>query len=137
MNVFTLPHPTTPDPRAEAGSVPALVAAGLARSGALRRAVATPAPSDALGHAVRAERLAEIYAREARWWGVLERHLYSPASTVPLVYGDAVIIARLALRDDARFWAETGADWRARAEQRPTSDAAGTLSNHADLGVVA
>jgi hypothetical protein len=54
-----------------------------------------------------------------------------------LVYGHAVIIARLALRDDARFWAETGADWRARAEQRPTSDAAGGLCNHADLGVVA
>lgn len=137
MNVFTLPHPATPDPRAEAGTVPALVSAGLARSAALRRAVATPVPSDALGHAVRAERLAEIYAREARWWAVLERHLYSPASTVPLVYGDAVIIARLALRDDARFWAETASDWWARAEQRPTSDAAGALCNHADLGVVA
>lgn len=86
---------------------------------------------------MRAERLAEIYAREARWWGVLERHIYSPASTVPLVYGDAVIIARLALRDDARFWAETASDWRARAERRPTSDAAGALCNHADLGVVA
>jgi hypothetical protein len=48
-----------------------------------------------------------------------------------------VIIARLALRDDARFWTETAADWRARAEHRPTSDAAGALSNHADLGVVA
>jgi hypothetical protein len=140
MNVFTLPQAPTCDPRTNAVSVPAIVAAGLARSAVLRRAVATPVPGDAFGHAVRAERLAEIYAREARWWAVLERHIYSPASTVPLIYGDAVIIARLALCDDARFWAETAADWRARAERRPTSDAAGALSNHADfddLGVVA
>jgi hypothetical protein len=137
MNVFTLPNAPTHDPRADAASVPAMVNAGLARSAARRRAVAEPLPGDALGHAIRAEQLAEIYAREARWWAVLERHLYSSASTVPLVYGDAVIIARLALRDDARFWTETAADWRARAEHRPTSDAAGALSNHADLGVVA
>ncbi len=38
-------------------------------------------------------------------------------------------------QDDARFWRETAADWQARAEHRPTSDAAGALSNWAELGV--
>ncbi|WP_297651268.1 hypothetical protein [Pseudonocardia sp.] len=40
-------------------------------------------------------------------------------------------------QDRARFWRDSAADWQARAERRPTSDAAGALSNWAELGVSA
>ena len=36
---------------------------------------------------------------------------------------------------DARFWRETAQDWQARVDHRPTSDAAGALSNWRELGV--
>ena len=38
-------------------------------------------------------------------------------------------------RDDARFWREAAQDWQARADRRPTSDAAGALSNHHELEI--
>ena len=45
-------------------------------------------------------------------------------------------IAHRKALDDARFWRDTAADWQARAaDNRPTSDAAGALSNWAGLGV--
>ena len=44
-------------------------------------------------------------------------------------------IAHRKAREDARFWQETAQDWQARAEHRLTSDAAGALSNWAELGV--
>ena len=38
-------------------------------------------------------------------------------------------------RDDARFWREAAQDWQARADRRPTSDAAGALSNCYELEI--
>ena len=62
---------------------------------------------------------------------------YRHGSAVPLVYGHAAQHCASKDRDSARFWRETAADWRARAERRPTSDAAGALSNHHELEVMA
>lgn len=86
--------------------------------------------------AQRAERLALISARRAGWWRVLARHCYRDRS-VDTVHGLAAVIACETERGRARFWRETARDWRARAEGRPTSDAAGALSNWHELGVSA
>jgi hypothetical protein len=128
------PYPPAfvPDHRAAPGSVPAIVDAAFYRIRVqLDAASDTPAVS-ALDRAARADRLAVLHDRSARWWRVLYRH--TPTG-VPFLYIAAVSRAEMHERDEARFWRETAADWRARAEQRPTSDAAGSLSNWAELGV--
>ena len=89
-------------------------------------------------HAVRAGRLAVLFDRRARWWDVLAGWTYRRADwSVPFVYAHAAQGCAAKDRDMARFWRETAADWRARAEHRPTSDAAGALSNWDELGVTA
>lgn len=85
----------------------------------------------------RSARLALICARIAGWWGVLARETYRQNGPHALVFGHAAVVAEHAERDHARFWRDSAADWRARAERRPTSDAAGALSNWAELGVSA
>jgi hypothetical protein len=75
-----------------------------------------------------------ICARRAAWWRLLSR-CTSSAGPVELIFGDAAIVACYAERDQARFWRDIAADWRARAEGRPTSDAAGALMNWHELGV--
>jgi hypothetical protein len=52
-----------------------------------------------------------------------------------VVFAVAAIEAAASARDDARFWRETAEDWQARADRRPTSDAAGALSNHHELEI--
>ncbi|OLT10143.1 hypothetical protein BJF78_29220 [Pseudonocardia sp. CNS-139] len=98
-------------------------------------ALALPYSTD-LERAVRAERLAMICAREAAWWGLLARWSYL-SGAVDAIHGRAALRARSKCRGDARFWRDLAADWRARAERRPTSDAAGALSNWRELGVTA
>lgn len=87
-------------------------------------------------HAARSRALAVIAARRAGWWSVLRRYVRSDL-TVPAVYAIAARAARDEQRDRARFWRDCAQDWQARAEQRPTSDAAGALSNWHELGVTA
>ena len=82
----------------------------------------------------RCARLALICARTAAWWRVLARETYRYPSPHSRLFGLAVISAEHTARDRAKFWRESAADWQARAEQRPTSDAAGALSNWAELG---
>ncbi|ODU07299.1 MAG: hypothetical protein ABS81_02045 [Pseudonocardia sp. SCN 72-86] len=96
-------------------------------------AVAFERPNSDLAHAVRAERLAMICARRAAWWQLLmaRRH----RSGLSMLFTRAVIHAANQEQDRARFWRDAAADWRARAERRPTSDAAGAMSNHHDLGI--
>ena len=120
------------------GYVPAIVAAALERWQAdYTRVAAMPHHTD-IEHALRAERLAVLADRRARWWGVLAGWVYSPtAGSVPTVFGAAADESACRERDNARFWREAAADWRARAEHRPTSDAAGALSNWDELGVTA
>jgi hypothetical protein len=121
---------------ASTGYVPAIVAAALGRHHVARsQAGALPTRTDT-DHAARAARLAVVSERSARWWDVLSRWVYSPAGyPIPLVFGAAVLAAAASERDDARFWREAAADWTARAIGEPTSDAAGALSNHHELGI--
>jgi hypothetical protein len=98
-------------------------------------AAAMPHRSDA-EHAARAARLALICARTAAWWGVLARETYRDPTAHDL-HGRAAVIAKHTEKDRARFWRDVAADWQARAEHRPTSDAAGALSNWHELGVTA
>ncbi|MBW0090621.1 hypothetical protein I4I73_17310 [Pseudonocardia sp. KRD-184] len=122
-----------PDRSAE---TPAHIVAALAdHDAAYRNAADLPHTTDA-ERATRADRLALVVARRAAWWGVLSTWTYLH-SDKGAVYGRAAMIARAAEWDRARFWRDTAADWRARAERRPTSDAAGALSNWHELGVSA
>ena len=125
----TRPGPST-------GYVPAVVGAALERwQTDYTRAAGMPHRTDT-EHAARAERLAVLADRAARWWDVLARWVSSPAGRpLPTVFGYAALGRAHSQRDSARFWRETAADWRARAEGRPTSDAAGALSNHQQLGI--
>lgn len=100
------------------------------------QAVSATRPTTDAGRAERAEQLAMICARTAGWWRVLTTGTRGD-STVHRVYRHAAIAAECQERDRARFWRDLAADWRARAEQRPTSDAAGALSNWHELGVSA
>jgi hypothetical protein len=128
------PH-TTLGTTTSSGSVPAIVSAALNRWWCdYRLAAAMPARTD-LDQAIRADRLAVLADRRARWWRVLANWTYSPAGTVPLVFGAAADMSADKDRDSARSWRETAADWRARADHEPTSDAAGALSNHHELGI--
>jgi len=100
-----------------------------------RQAVALPHGSD-LEHAVRAVALARACARRVAWWGVLVRVL-TFEHRGHSVHIRSAVLAECSERNDVRFWREASADWLARHEQYPTSDAAGALSNWADLGVTA
>ncbi len=144
MNTLTLycPDHSDEDPPAlrgpSSGYVPAIVEAALCRWNAqYDQARDLPKRTDA-EHATRAERLAVLCDRRARWWDVLAHWTYHGADpSPPVVFGHAAQGCASADRDTARFWRELAADWRARAEHRPTSDAAGALSNWHELGVTA
>lgn len=86
-------------------------------------------------HADRALALARVCARRAGWWRVLACWTYRGG--FHRLHGKAALLAGHKERERARFWRDIAADWRARADHRPTSDAAGALSNWAELGVTA
>jgi hypothetical protein len=99
-----------------------------------RRALYALPHSTDTEQAIRAERLAVVWARIAGVWRLIAAYAITDP-TVPWVFRHAAVIAGCEARDDARFWRDLASDWRARAERRPTSDAAGALSNWAELGV--
>jgi hypothetical protein len=78
--------------------------------------------------------MALLCARRAGWWRVLLTDHRRTRALLP-VHERATRTAHRKAREDFRFWRDTAADWQARAEQRPTSDAAGALSNWSELGV--
>lgn len=86
-------------------------------------------------HADRALRIARVCARRGAWWKVLARWTYRAG--FHRLHGKAALTAGHKEQERARFWRDTAAEWRARANHRPTSDAAGALSNWAELGVSA
>ncbi|MFC4945668.1 hypothetical protein [Pseudonocardia sp. GCM10023141] len=100
-----------------------------------RAALAMPHTCE-IEHAFRAERLALIHARRAGWWIVLAR-LTRRAGSPYRIYRTTALMAAVQDRGSARFWRDASADWFARFEDRPTSDAAGALSNWHELGVTA
>ncbi|PKB32450.1 hypothetical protein [Pseudonocardia alni] len=110
-----------------------LVEAGLRRTSRAIRDTVRPPAGDLLAHAARARRLAELHTRRARWWAILQRD--TATNGVPVVYVQAVVTAVLDNERQARYWTDTADDWRALADQRPTSDVAGAMSNWTDLGL--
>ncbi|MHA6796679.1 hypothetical protein ACVGVM_24670 [Pseudonocardia bannensis] len=88
-------------------------------------------------NAHRAALLARLHARQAGWWQLLARAAVTDLTRVHPMYMRAALRAAHKARDDARFWRDVAADWTARAEHRPTSDAAGALSSWDELGVTA
>ena len=118
------------------GYVPAIVEAALRRWNVQYDQARDMVRRTDAEHAARAGRLAALCERRARWWDVLAAWTYHRADpAVPVVFGHAAQYCASKDRDSARFWRETAADWRARAEGRPTSDVAGALSNHHELGM--
>lgn len=102
--------------------VPELVERAMLRcSQEYGEALALPSGSYA-EQAHRAECLAVVCERRARWWGVLLRWVFSPACTLPWVFGAAVLDARRRDEDDARFWRATAADWHAEHTARVIGD---------------
>ena len=129
-------HTHIPDTDPTRTSYVARVAAAIAELDHQRaQATAMPHRSDA-EHAARAARLALICARASAWWGLLARATYLDHD-VHTLHGRTALIAQHAEKDNARFWRDAAADWTARAERRPTSDAAGALSNWRELEVTA
>lgn len=120
------------------GRLPATarVTVALDESAQLLRDVLGWRPDTDTEQAARCHALALIAARRAGWWSVLRRAAVADLAT-PMVYALAARAARDEQRDRARFWRDLAADWTARAEHRPTSDAAGALSNWHELGVSA
>lgn len=104
------------DRRDTSTTVPALVARALGRCSmqyeAASRALASSQPCGEEDY----RRLAQIAEREARWFRVLHRWVYSAHSTVPLVFGQAAVRAESSALDEARHWTDG-------AEQRHTHDA--------------
>jgi hypothetical protein len=123
--------PTTTNPNRAAA-----LSALLAGYETTRRTILREPHSTDLDAAHRAERLALVSARITGAWRLIAAHAVTD-HTIPAVFLRAAVIAECDARDDARFWRDTAADWRARAEGRPTSDAAGALSNWHELGVTA
>lgn len=72
-------------------------------------------------HAVRAARLAVIYARCERWWRVLGETACH--SDLPPVVMLAAIEAEASALSSARFWAETAEYWQAKADGLDEDDA--------------
>ncbi len=101
-----------------------------------RRAITREPHSTDLDAARRAERLALVSARITGVWRLIGAHVIGD-HTIAAVFLRSAVIAECDARSTARFWRDTAADWRARAEHRPTSDAAGALSNWHELGVTA
>lgn len=134
MNTHPAPAPTATETGSTVVPVARLVEAGLRRVAAVIRDTAPPPPGDPLAHAARARRLAELHSRRARWWAVLERSIVADHD-MPIIHAHAAYAAVSVAEREARFWSDTADDWQARAEQRPTSEVAGAMSNWADLGL--
>lgn len=102
--------------------VPALVQAGLQRCSD-QRLVASQMPRiSAVEWAARADRLARIADREARWWSVLARWTYSQPyrlDGVPLIFGRAVLKTIEEREQRAHLLRQMAKDWRHRAAGRP------------------
>jgi hypothetical protein len=128
---------STTDEFTTANEFLARVTAALAGCAAEERAALDMPRRSDVENVVRAARLALVAARTSAWWGVLARRAYHLPFAHGALLGKAAINAQLTEGDRAKFWRDCAADWRARAERRPTSDTAGALSNWAELGVTA
>ena len=67
---------------------------------------------------MRADRLAAVCERRARWWGVLLRWVFSPACDLRLVFGAALIDAIQHEQSSARFWRQVAQEFFRRYPPR-------------------
>jgi hypothetical protein len=102
-----------------AGWVPAIVDAGLGRCQRERTRLGAQRPTSDEALTVRAERMAVLFEREARWWTVLDRWTYLGQDEIPNVYGRAALIAAGESRRDARFYRDLACDFRRRVAGQP------------------
>ncbi len=110
---------------ADVVSVPVMVDAGVDRVEKQRIRAASSIPDTDAARAVSWARIAELYRREARWWGVLANWAYSPASgALPYVFGYAAIKAQ----GRARRAAETYDELVASARRRAALDGVGVVA---------
>lgn len=96
-----------------------LVQAGLRRTTAARRAVSARHSRGAITAEQWTAALGELYAREARWWGVLVRLTIADHS-VPMVYVSAVMAVQDAAAVEAERWFHSAAE---HARTRPPAQA--------------
>jgi hypothetical protein len=99
-------------------SVPEVVERGLIRcSRDYGDALNLPVISDA-EQAQRADRLAAVCERRARWWGVLLRWVFSAGSDLSWIFGAALIDAIQHEQSSSRFWRQVAQEFRDVAEGR-------------------
>jgi len=104
--------------RTAGAQVPAMVEQAMTRCAReYGAAYLLPHGSDA-EQAHRAEQLAAVCERRARWWGVLLAWAFTPICDLPWVFGAALIDARRHEQSAARFWREVAADAHARHATR-------------------
>ncbi|GEL26071.1 hypothetical protein PSU4_50250 [Pseudonocardia sulfidoxydans NBRC 16205] len=99
--------------RAPTGSVQSIVDAALCRLKEECQRVETSGVVDGTDRAARADRLAELHTRRARWWRVLWRH---EATRRRSVYLDAVAGAEWHEWEQAAYWRRSASGWNAAAE---------------------
>lgn len=105
--------------RRAARTVPELVTAGLDRCAAEYRMVLMRPAATHAERAARAERLAVLSKREARWWTVLKRWTYGPSWDIPLIFGRAAILAAADATQRAHLYAGMAADYQRMAAGLP------------------
>lgn len=99
-----------------AALVPVIVDRALRRLADQQLMAFTGPTSTPGGEVDRLARVAELYRREARWWGVLSRWAYSDdPNAVPLVFGKAAIRAECEANERAEHYDEFAASARRRA----------------------
>ncbi|MBW0088982.1 hypothetical protein I4I73_06820 [Pseudonocardia sp. KRD-184] len=135
MRAPLIAPPTDPAATRVVPEIPTHVVTALAELDDAYDAAARMPHTSNVEHADRALALARLCARRAAWWRVLA--LWTYRAGFDRLHGKAALAAGHRQQERARFWRDTAADWRARADLRPTSDAAGALSNWAELGVSA
>lgn len=131
----TLTTATDPLERRVVAEIPAHIVTALAELDDAYDVAARMPHTGNVEHADRALCIARVCARRAAWWRVLAFWTYRAG--FDRLHGRAALVAGTKERDRARFWRDTAAEWRARADRVPTSDAAGALSNWHELGVSA
>lgn len=65
--------------------------------------------------AIRADRLAEIAERRARWWAVLIRYVLSSGSGASWVYASAALTAQRHEESEAKLWRDSATHLRSDA----------------------
>lgn len=95
--------------------VPALVEAGLRRCEEAENAASGMPRRTNEEWAARADRLADLCERRARWWAVLSRWSFGQED-LPSVLVRATVTVGISEDEHARSWREMARDWRRMAE---------------------